>query len=139
MKEVQPEREMIRRALPIGAAAVILAFAAGTAFRGVDAGLSAALGAIVVFANFAANGYSLAWAAGVSPSFVGVAAAVGFVVRMAIFFGFLLALRATAFFSPAAFVLAAIPTMVVLLGFETKLIMGPMGREIRIPKQQVSP
>jgi len=57
---------------------------------------------------------------------------------MAVFFGVLLALRLTDFFSPAAFVLAAAPTLIMLLGFEAKLIMGPMGREIRIREQQVS-
>ena len=138
MQKVEPEREMVRRALPIGAAAVILSFVAGAIFGGFDVGLSAALGAMIVCANFAANGYSLAWAAGVSPSFVGVVAAVGFIVRMAVFFGCLLALRTADFFSAAAFVLAAAPTMIVLLGFEAKLIIGPMGREIRIPEHQVS-
>lgn len=138
MKEVEPEREMVRRALPIGSAAVVLAFAVGTAVGGIDAGFSASLGALVVVGNFAANGYSLAWASGVSPNFVGVVAALGFVVRMAVFFGVLLALRLTEFFSPPAFVLAAAPTLIVLLGFEAKLMMGPMGREIRIPEHQVS-
>lgn len=135
MQSVEPEREIVRRALPLGVAALAVASLAGLLISGSATAASAAIGASVVLANFAVNGYTLAWAAKVSPGFLGVVAAVGFVLRMAVIFGALLLLRSFSFFSTTAFVLAAVPLMLLLLGFETKLAFGPMGRRIDIPDE----
>ncbi len=127
---------MVRRALPLISAAVVLAFAIGALVGGIPIGVSAAAGALVVVANFAVNGYSLAWAAGVSPTFLAGVAAFGFVIRMAVIVAIMFLLNQLSWFSPVAFLAGVVPTMIVLLGFEAKLVMGPMGRAITIPEEQ---
>lgn len=127
---------MVKRALPLGAAATVLAAAIAWFSGGRDVALSAAIGGIVVLANSTANGYSLSWAARTSPIFLALVAGLGFFVRMAVIFGVMALLSETGFFSPEAFILSAVPIMVLLLVFEAKLVMGPMGRHIQIPEEQ---
>lgn len=135
MRTHDPEREMVKRALPLGTAATVLAAAIAWFSGGRDVALSAAIGGIVVLANFVVNGYSLSWAARTSPTFLALVAGLGFFVRMAVVFGVMALLSQTDFYSPVAFILSAVPIMVLLLGFEAKLVMGPIGRHIQIPEE----
>ncbi|TMK46321.1 MAG: hypothetical protein E6G55_06065 [Actinobacteria bacterium] len=48
----------------------------------------------------------------------------GFVVRMAAIVGIMVLLNRLAFFSPLGFVLAVVPTTLLLIGFEMKLLAG---------------
>ncbi len=132
MRIKEPEREMVRRALPFLLIGIGIAFASGTAVAGVDAGISAGIGAIVVLVNFAANGYSLSWAARTSATFLGAVAAIGFFLRMSVIFGAVFLLRDLSFFSTRAFILAVVPLTLVLLAYEMKIVAGPMGRELDV-------
>jgi hypothetical protein len=124
---------MVRRALLLGAAAVPAAGGVGYLAGGSSPGLSAALGVAVVVLNFAAHGLSLAWAAGVSVTAVQAAALGGFVVRMGVITALLFALDATAFFSPVAFMVAAVAATLALLTYEARLVLRGVGRDLDIP------
>jgi hypothetical protein len=124
---------MIRRAVVPGAIGVPVAFTIGSAVSGPSAGLSAAIGVVVVLANFAAHGWSLAWASRISIALVQAVALGGFVVRMGVILGVLFALDALAWFSPLAFGLAVVPGTLALLVFETRLAIRGMGAQLEIP------
>src|SRR5918992_1304960 len=100
-----PERVMVRRAGALG---------------GGGGGWSALLGVVVVVANFAVHGLSLAWAARISIPTLQVVALGGFVARMAVIVGTLVFLNRTAFFSPAIFGVTAVVTVFALLGYEAR-------------------
>jgi hypothetical protein len=129
---------MVRRALLPGAAAVPLAAAAGLGLGGPDAAASAAVGVVLVVANFAAHGLSLAWAAGVSVSAVHIVALVGVVIRLGAIVGLMFALNGLAWFSPLAFGLAVVPGTLGLLAYEAKLALGGLGGALQIPADPVA-
>ncbi|MGH2529508.1 MAG: hypothetical protein ACRDH0_09290 [Actinomycetota bacterium] len=130
MDRVEPERELIRRALPFGPPAVVLALLAGAALGGWDAGASAAIGVAIVFVNFAVHGWSLSRAARISHTALYAVGLGGFVVRLAAIAGVMLALDRLAFFSPLAFGLAVVPATVGLLLFELQQLHGRMQVEL---------
>jgi hypothetical protein len=124
---------MIRRALLPGCLALVAAFGIALLVSGPAAGASAALGVLVVLANFAAHGWSLAWASRVSiPAVQGVALG-GFVVRMAVIFGAMFALNSLSWFSAIAFGAAVVPATLALLVFETRLVLRGLGGQLQIP------
>lgn len=129
---------MIRRALLPGAAAVPVAYAAGALFGGPAAGASAAIGVVVVLANFAAHGWSLAWASGISIALVQGVALGGLVVRMGVVVGLMFALNTLGWFSPLAFGLAVVPGTIALLAFEARLAMRGLGSALQIPPDGVA-
>lgn len=129
---------MVRRALVAGGLALPPTIAAGAWAGGWEAGASAGLGLIVVVANFAAHGLSLAWAAGVSVVAVQVVALGGFVVRMGVITGLLFALDRTAFFSPLVFGLTVVAATVSLLGYEAKLVAGGLGGTLDLPPDRAA-
>lgn len=131
--ERRPEHVMVRRAVAGGLAAVPLAAAAGWLTGGADAAASAVLGVVVVVANFAIHGLSLAWAAGVSISAVHAVALGGFVVRMGVIVVALLLLDRTAFFSPSVFAVAALAATLALLVYEARLVQRGIGATLDIP------
>jgi hypothetical protein len=116
--------------MPFALPAVALSLAAGRLFSGWDAAWSAAIGAAVVFANFAVHGLSLARAARVSIVALGATAMVGFVVRLGVIVALMAGLRQLAFFSPLAFGLAVVPWTVLLLAYELKLYARGVGRDL---------
>jgi hypothetical protein len=122
--ETEPERALIRRALPLGLPAAALAFAIAAAASDIDAGWSAAIGVAVVFANLIAHGWSLAWAARISPVVLYGVALGGFVVRLGVVVAIIVALRQLPWFSTNAFVAALVPTTIALLAFEMKQLSG---------------
>ena len=121
---VEPERELIRRVLPFGPAALVVALLAGLVVGGWRSGLSAAIGVGVVVANFVAHGWSLSRAARLSLTFLSAVALGGFVIRLAAIVGILFALDQFPFFSPLAFLLAVVPATALLLAFEMRLLRG---------------
>jgi len=127
---VEPERELIRRALPFGPPAVVLALLAGAALGGWDAGASAAIGVAIVFVNFVVHGWSLSRAARISLTALYAVGLGGFVVRLAAIAGIMLALDRLAFFSPLAFGLAVVPATVGLLVLELRQLHGRMQVEL---------
>jgi ATP synthase protein I len=128
--KVEPEREMVRRVLPFGPPAVLLAFVAGTTVSGWEVGLSAAIGVVVVLLNLAVHGRSVAWAARISLTVLYAVALGGFVLRLAAIVGIMFALDLLTFFSPLAFTLAVIPATVLLIAFEMGLLRGRMQVEL---------
>lgn len=120
----EPERELVRRVLPFAAPAFALALVIGALVGGRDVAWSAALGIMVVAANFAANGLSLAWAARISPNVLFGVAMGGFAVRLGAVLVVMLLLDRLAFFSPTAFIAALVPATVALLVLEIRLLSG---------------
>ena len=124
MSMPDPERELVRRALPFAVPALAIAFAIGGLLGGRDVALSAALGILVVAVNFAANGLSLAWAARISPNVLFGVAMGGFAVRLGAVLLVMIVLDRLAFFSPTAFIAALVPATIALLVLEIRLISG---------------
>jgi hypothetical protein len=115
---------MVRRAVPFGIPAIAAALLVGAGLGGWNVGWSAALGVAIVFANFAVHGLSLSRAARISLTVLFAVAVGGFIVRMAAIVAIMVLLDRLAFFSPLGFALAIVPTTVLLLGFEMKLLAG---------------
>jgi hypothetical protein len=125
-----PEHELIRRISPFAFPVAVVAFTIGTIVDESSAGWSAAIGIAVVWLNFVANAWSLAWAARISPVMVYAVGLGGFVVRLAIFAVTLVLLRQLAWFSTAAFIAAFVPATVALLVAEMKLLSGRMQADL---------
>jgi hypothetical protein len=124
---------MVRRALLVGLACVLPA--AGAGWLAADAGgaASAVLGVVLVVANFAAHGLSLAWAAGVSIPAVHAVALGGFVLRMAAIVVALVLLDRLEFFSPAVFAVSALASTLALLVYEARLVKRGLGGALDLP------
>src|SRR5437773_5363721 len=99
----EPEREMVRRALPFGPPAIPLALLVGALVAGWNVGWSAAIGVAVVYGNFVVNGLSLARAARISLTAYSAVAMGGFVLRLAVIVAFMFLLNQFGWFSPLAF------------------------------------
>lgn len=136
MQRVEPELDIVRRVAPFGVPAALLALALGAVVGDFRSGISASLGVIVVFLNFIANGVILARAARVSVTFLFGAATLGFVIRMAVVLAFMFFLNQFDWFSPVAFAAGLVPTLIVLLIWEAKLVSGPIGQQWQIPEEQ---
>jgi hypothetical protein len=122
----EPEREMIRRALPWSVPALALAVVLGLALGGWGSGWSAAIGVAVVVMNLVAHGLSLAWAARISPTMVYTVGLAGFVLRLGTIFLILVLLNRLPWFSAVAFVAAVVPATILLLLYEAKVLSGRM-------------
>jgi ATP synthase protein I len=127
---VEPERELVRRALPFVAPALVLALLVGRLTGGWDAGWSAAIGIAIVFANFAIHGRSLAWGARMSPTVLFAVGVLGFIVRLGAILAILTALDRLAWFSPVAFAAAVIPSTLLLLAFEMRQLSGRLQSDL---------
>ena len=121
---------MVRRCSPFAPPAIVAAFLIGAAAGGWDAGRSAAIGVAIVFANFTAHALSLARAARVSLTALYAVALGGFVVRLAVITAILVLLTKLEWFSVVAFVIALVPSTVVLLAAEMKLLSGRMQMDL---------
>ncbi len=126
MNGPEPEREMVRRALPYGVPAFGLALVLGAAVGGWGVGWSAAIGVTVVVLNLVAHGLSLAWAARISPTMVFAVGLGGFVVRLASILLVLILLNGLPWFSAGAFAAAVVPATILLLVYEAGLLSGRM-------------
>lgn len=126
MTRVEPERELVRRALPFVPIAGVVAFGLGALAGGVDVGWSAAIGVGIVAANLVASALSIAWAASISPTLVFAVALGGFFLRMVVLVIALVLLNTLAWFSPTAFALTVVPATIVLLVFEARVFSGRM-------------
>src|SRR5581483_11799518 len=134
----RPERELVRRALGPSLLALLVALGAGWGLGGLDAGVSAGIGVVLVTVNFAVHGLSLSWASRVSIAAVQAVALGGFVVRLGVLLGVMFALNAVPWFSPLAFGLAVVPATLLLLAFETRLVLRGLGGALQIPPDPVA-
>lgn len=130
MAKPEPERELIRRVSPFALPAVVVAYVVGALLGGAPAGWSAAIAIALVYLNFLANAWSIAWAASISTTLVSIVALGGYAVRLIIYTLALVGLNQLAWFSPVAFALALVPAIVALLGFETKALSGRMQADL---------
>jgi hypothetical protein len=126
---------MVRRAVVAGAVGAPVAAGLPFLFGGRGAALSALIAAVVVVANFAAHGLSLAWAAGVSITAVHAVALGGVVVRLGVIVGLMFLLDRMAFFSPLAFGLTAVIGTLGLLVYEARLVQRGLGGDLQIPAE----
>ncbi len=125
-----PERELIRRIAPFALPVAIIAFALGSLLDDADAGWSAAIAIAVVFANFVAHGWSLSWAAGISPVVLTAVGLGGFIVRLGAIIAIIALLNRLEWFSVVAFAAALVPSTIVLLAVEMKLLSGRMQADL---------
>jgi ATP synthase protein I len=121
---VEPEREAMRRVLPLAPLASVAAFTLGQVLGGGGAAWSAAIAVVIVTANFVANALSVAWAAHISPMILYGVAMGGFVVRLIVFTVALVLLNTLSWFSPLAFALTLVPTTIGLLVVEARTLSG---------------
>lgn len=129
----RPEHVMVRKAaIPAGVGLVVVV-AMGWALGGPDVALSAGLGVAIVAVNFAAHGYSLAWASTISVPAVMAVSLGGVVLRMGIVIGAMFLLNTMSWFSPLAFGLAVVPATLLLLAYEARLALGGTGALLQIP------
>ena len=68
MVAIQPERTLVRKALPLYPVALLVSYIAGSLIAGAGAGASAAIAVSLVILNFAGSGLALAWSARISPA-----------------------------------------------------------------------
>ena len=129
-KTGEPEHELVRRLLPYSLPAVALAAVAGALLGGAGAAWSAGIGVAAVTANFLGYAYSVAWAARIAPTVLMVVGLGGFVVRLVTLTVALLLLDRLAWFSPVAFAAAFVPTTIVLLVMEMRLLVGRMQADL---------
>jgi hypothetical protein len=124
---------MVRKAALPAAAATLLAGAIGWLVGGSDVAASAAIGVVLVAANFALHGVSLAWASTISIPVVFAVALGGFFFRLAIIVAAMFALNTLEWFSPVAFGLAVVPATLLLLAYEAQLVSRGLGGMLEIP------
>jgi hypothetical protein len=125
-----PEHQLVRRVTPFAIPAAVLAFLIGAALGGPTVGWSASIAIAIVYLNFVANAWSLAWAASVSPTMVSIVALGGYVVRLVVYTVAMVLLNQLAWFSPLAFIFALVPSVIALLVFEAKALTGPMQADL---------
>jgi ATP synthase protein I len=124
MASVEPERAALRRVLPLAPIALFIAFILGGLIGGSDTAWSAAIAVVIVFLNFVAAALSVAWAARISPSILFAVAMGGFVIRLFVYTIALVLLNTLGWFSPLAFALTLVPTVIALLVVEAKTLSG---------------
>lgn len=140
MTRAEPERDIVRKVLPLSIPAIAIALVLGGVLSGRGAAISAAIGVVVVFAFFAFYGYSLAYAARISPTLLMGVGLGGFLVRIGAFVVLLLGLRQLSWFSVGAFVAAFVVGTVALLSIEIKMISGRMQADLwDLPAGQGTP
>ena len=127
---VEPERELVRRLLPMAVPAAILAAVLAWFPGGSGASISAVIGIAAVAANLVIHAASLAWASRVSAAAVMIVGVGGYVLRIALFTVGLLLLDGLDWFSAAAFVAAFVPATLALLVVELKLLGGRMQADL---------
>jgi len=127
---VEPERELVRRVLPVVPFVTAAAFGIGWVAGGSGAAWSAAIAVIVVAANFVAFALSVAWAARISPTILAIVALGGYLVRLIVYTLVLVGLNTLDWFSPLAFTLALMPAVIGLLIYEARLLSGRLQADL---------
>jgi hypothetical protein len=96
-------------------------------------------GIVVVVANFAVHGWSLARASRISISAVHAVALGGVVLRLGAIVAAMFAFDTTAWFSPLAFGIAVVPGTLALLAYEAALTLdGRLGGQLDIPPDETA-
>ena len=111
-------RDMVKRVVPFAPAIVVVALLLG----GSRGAWSALLAVAVVAANFLLAAASLSWAARISPTLLMATALGGFLVRMALLTGVILAVRHASWINLSAFAISILVTHLGLLFWETRYV-----------------
>jgi hypothetical protein len=127
---VEPERELVRRLLPLAVPAAALAAALAAVLAGAGAAASATIAIAAVVANLVVHAASLAWASRISAAAVMIVGLGGYLLRIAVFTAGLVFLDRLSWFSAVAFVAAFAPATLALLVFEMKLLGGRMQADL---------
>jgi hypothetical protein len=129
----RPELSMVRKATVPAVVALVVAVVVGWVVGGSGAAASAGIAIALVYLNFAAHGWSLAWASTVSVGTVMGVALGGFALRLGVVVAALFALNTIAWFSQVAFAVAVAPATVLLLAYEAQLVSRGVGAALQIP------
>jgi hypothetical protein len=116
--ETELAGDMVKRALPAAPIIVLAALVLG----GASGAWSAALGVVVVAANFLLAAFSLSWAARVSPVALMATALGGFLVRMALLTAVILVVRHASWINLSAFAITILATHLGLLFWEMRYV-----------------
>ena len=127
---VEPERELVRRLLPLALPAAVVAAASAALLDGAGAAVSAAIAIVAVAANFVIHAASLSWASRISAAAVMIVGLGGYLLRIAVFTVGLLLLDSLSWFSAVAFVAAFAPATLALLVLEMRLLGGRMQADL---------
>jgi len=129
---------MVRRAVIPGILAMALAFGIGYAFGGVGAAVSAGIGMICAFGNFAGLGLSIAWASEKSINMVHAVAFIAPIALIAVIVGLLALLQTLSWFFVVAFAWAIMPGTMVLLGLAARMMLRGVGTQLEVPADPVA-
>ena len=116
--ETQLAGDMVKRAIPVAPAVVLVAAILG----GSHGAWSALLAVAVVAGNFGLAAVSLSWAARISPTTLMATAFGGFAVRMGIVTVVILAVRHTSWINLSVFAITILATHLGLLFWEMKYV-----------------
>ena len=116
--ETELVRDMLKRAVPLAPAVVLVA----AIFGGTSGAWSALLAIAVVAANFLLSAVSLSWAARISPATLMATAFGGFAVRMGLVTVVILAVRHTSWINLSVFAVTILATHLGLLLWETRYV-----------------
>jgi hypothetical protein len=114
--EREVARDLARRVLLVAPVPIVV----GAIFAGVDGGISAAIGLVLVAANFLAGARLVSWTAHRSPGAVMGVVLGGYLARMAILFGIALALGQLSFINLPVLGLTIAVVHLALLAWETR-------------------
>jgi hypothetical protein len=116
--ETEIALDMVKRVIPAAPVIVLVAGLLG----GTSGAASAALAVAVVTMNFLLAAVSLSWAARVSPIALMATAFGGFLVRMSLLTGVILAVRHAPWINLPAFAITILATHLGLLFWETRYV-----------------
>jgi hypothetical protein len=116
--ETELAGDMVKRAIPVAPAIVLVAGILG----GSQGAWSALLAIGVVAANFLLAAVSLSWAARISPVALMATAFGGFLARMGLVTGVILAVRHTSWINLTAFAITILATHLGLLFWEMRYV-----------------
>ncbi len=132
--ERQIARDMVRRALPVAPVILIIA-AAGWGSAGA---LSAGYALVLVLLNFLLAAAMLGWAARTSLSLLMIAALGGYLVRLALITGAVLAISGQSWFAPIPLGATIIVTHLGLLLWELRYVSASLAYPGLKPQQKGS-
>lgn len=115
-------RDMLKRALPVAPALVLLA----SIPWGIPGGISTAYAVVIVLANFALAGALLSWSARISLGLLMGAALFGYLIRLGLIAGAVFAVRNADWFEPWPLGLTLIVTHLGLLLWELRFVSASL-------------
>jgi hypothetical protein len=120
--EADIAKDMLRRGLPVAPAVVVLC----SIPWGVDGGISAAFAVALVLANFALSAALLTWSARISLGLLMGAALFGYLIRLGLVSGAVIAVHNMSWFSAWPLGLTLIVTHLGLLLWELKFVSASL-------------